>query len=82
MSKISKLDVISAIEVALEVEPGVMNEESCAGEFEQWDSVGLLGILVALDQLFEGEVAKISEMAEVDSVKKILAALNQHSLID
>jgi len=81
MSNISKSDVISAIETVLELDSGTLNEESRADEFEEWDSLGILGVLVALDKLFDGKVGKISEMATADSIAKILTALRKNSLI-
>ncbi len=82
MSNILQSDVISTIEMALELQSGVLTKESRADEFEEWDSLGLLGILVALDKLFDGKVGKISEMAVAESVEQILIALRQHSLMD
>ena len=82
MSKITKLDVITTIEKALEVESGSLNENSHAEEVDKWDSLGLLSILVALDKLFEGKIANITEMSEADSISKVLVALQKHSLID
>ena len=82
MLNILQSDVISTIEIALELQPGALTKESRADEFEQWDSLGVLGVLVALDKLFDGKVGKISEMAAVESVEEILIVLRQHSLID
>jgi hypothetical protein len=81
MSIISKLEVISEIEKSLELESGQLNENSCAEDFEIWDSVGQLSILVALDNLFSGKIAEISDFAEADSILKILNILQQHALI-
>jgi len=81
MSKISQSEVIAVIEKALEIKPGLLGENTRAEEFDNWDSVGQLSILVALDKLFEGKIANINEMAEADSIPKILAILRQHSLV-
>ena len=42
MLNILQSDVISTIEVALELQPGALTKESRADEFEQWDSLGVL----------------------------------------
>ncbi len=81
MSKISQSEVIAVIEKALETKPGLLSENTRAEEVEMWDSVGQLSILVALDKLFEGKIANINEMAEADSMPKILNILKQHSLL-
>lgn len=81
MSKVSQPDVIAAIEKALELKPGSLREGTRAEEVGSWDSLGQLSILVALDTLFDGKIAGIHEMAEVDSIGKILVILRQHSLL-
>ena len=81
MSEITQADVISAIEKALELQPGSLAESPPAGTVENWDSLGQLSILVALDKLFSGKIAGIAAMAEADSVEKILSILRQNSLL-
>ena len=81
MSQISQSEVIAVIEKALEIKPGQLGENARAEEFDMWDSVGQLSILVALDKLFGGKIANINEMAEADSIPKIIATLKQHSLL-
>lgn len=81
MANITQADVIGAIERSLEMQPGTLTESARAEEIENWDSLGQLSILVALDELFSGKIAAIAEMGEADSVGKILAILRQHSLL-
>jgi hypothetical protein len=81
MSKISQSEVIAVIENALEMKPGLLGENTRAEEVEMWDSLGHLSILVALDKLFDGKIASINEMAEADSMMKILNILKQKSLL-
>lgn len=81
MSKISQSEVVAVVEKALEMKSGLLGENTRAEEIEMWDSVGQLSILVALDKLFDGKIANINEMAEADSMSKILDILRQHSLI-
>jgi len=82
MLKNSPSEVIAVVEKALEIKPGLLAENTRAEEIDAWDSVGQLSILVALDKLFEGKIANITEMAEADSMSKILAILRLHSLIE
>lgn len=81
MSKISQSDVIAVVEKALKMELGQLKENSRAEEIESWDSLGQLSILVALDNLFKGKIASINEMAQADSITKILNILRQKSLL-
>lgn len=81
MLKISQTDVITVIEKALELKSGSLEESMCAEDVENWDSLGQLNILVALDELFDGKIADIADMAEADSILKILNVLRQHSLL-
>jgi hypothetical protein len=81
MSKITQSEVIAVIEKTLEMKPGVLGENTRAEEVDMWDSLGQLSILVALDKIFDGKIANINEMAEADSMPKILNTLKQHSLL-
>lgn len=81
MSKISQFEVIAVVEKALEMKLGQLKENTRAEEIENWDSLGQLNILVALDKLFDGKIASINEMAEADSMTKILNILKQKSLL-
>ena len=81
MSKITQPEVIAIIETALEMKSGLLNETTRSEEVENWDSLGQLSILVALDKLFDGKIANLTQMAEADSMPKILDILKQHSLI-
>jgi acyl carrier protein len=81
MSKISQADVISVVEDALEIQPGTLTSSTRAEEVERWDSLGQLSILVALDKLYDGKIASISDMAEADSMTKIIGILRQHTML-
>ena len=81
MSNISQSDVLARIEQALEMKQGLLTENMLAEEVENWDSLGQLNILVALDSLFDGKVASITDIASADSMPKILNILKQHSLV-
>ena len=72
--------VMKIIEKALSLEPEILNEDSNSENTEGWDSLGQLTILVALDKHFEGKISSISEMAEANSVPKILTILKENSI--
>ena len=72
--------VMKIIEKALSLEPEILNEDSNSENIEDWDSLGQLTILVALDKHFEGKISSISEMAEANSVPKIITILKKNSI--
>ena len=80
MSETYQTEIIEIIEKALELKPGVLKEDSGSENIEDWDSLGQLSILVALDKHFEGKISSISEMAEANSVPKILSILKDNSI--
>ncbi len=82
MEKISEQDVLSAIENALELDSGSVGLGATTENLEEWDSLGHLSILAALDLLFGGKVTEIREITTADSIPKILVALRQHSLLE
>jgi acyl carrier protein len=80
MSEDYKSIVMEIIEKSLELKPGILKEESDSESIEDWDSLGQLSILVALDKHFDGRISSISEMAEANSVTKILTILKKNSI--
>lgn len=81
MPKISAAVVIASIEQALNIEYGSVQDLTSADQIEAWDSLGHLSILVTLDKLFDGQLARIGEMADANSVPKIISILESHALL-
>ena len=78
----TKDEVISTIEIALELEKGSLNIDTRMGSIEQWDSLGHLNILSSLDVLFDGLIGPISNISEAQSVEDILNILIENKLIN
>lgn len=78
---ITEQQVLLAIEEALDLERGSLIAESSTENVENWDSLGQISILTALDQMFDGKIAEIHDMAEAESIEKILSLLKSNSLI-
>ena len=74
-----KEDIINIIKDALMVDK--ITIESSVDNVEEWDSLGLLSILVALDKEFDGRLASISDLATADSVEKIILTLENKNFI-
>lgn len=83
MVKASEQDVLKIIEKTLNLKEKnkTITLESTIHDIEEWDSLGHLGILSALDKFFGGKIGPIREMAKADSVPKILHLLKEHSFI-
>ena len=78
---ISRTTVIATIERALGLQNGSLGENSSSAEYNSWDSLGQVDIILALDVLFDGKVNAIPEMADANSVPKIIDVLIRHLLL-
>ena len=78
---ISRTTVIATIERALGLQKGSLGENSSSAEYNSWDSLGQVDIILALDVLFDGKVNAIPEMADANSVPKIIDVLIRHLLL-
>ena len=78
----TKEEVISTMESALELEKGSLSLDTHMDSIHQWDSLGHLSILSALDVLFDGLVAPIATISQAKSVNDILNILIENKLID
>jgi acyl carrier protein len=72
--------VIEIIEKALRLDTGIVKESSSSEDIDSWDSLGQLSILVAMDKYFDGRISSVPEMAEANSVLKILNILKENSI--
>ena len=77
----SEKAVLKVIEKALNLNEGSLSLDGSMQDIEQWDSLGHIGILVALDKYFDGKVGNIKEMANADSVRSIINILKNNSLM-
>lgn len=81
MTKISDEDILEVIRKTLNPKEQKITFDSSSDNVAEWDSLGHLSIIVALDKVFGKKVGQISEMASAGSVKKILQLLRDNSLI-
>lgn len=81
MGRISENDIVGLIQDALQPSGKRITIDSTTKDVEEWDSLGHLGVLAALDTFFDGKVGDIKEIGTADSVRKILQILREHSLI-
>ncbi len=77
MSVFEKLQEIMA--TALELPAGAIREDSTMDEIEEWDSLGHVHIMVALEQAFDLYM-DVDDFAELDSVPAILQYLESENV--
>ena len=61
MNRKTQEEVIQIIQKALKLKSGVLSIKSSSNDVKNWDSLGHLNILVALDSSFDGKISKIKE---------------------
>ena len=82
MVKPSEQEIMEIISRALNLKDrNVLTSDNSIDNTEEWDSLGHLSILSALDNFYHGKIAQIREMAKADSVAKILQILRKHSFL-
>ena len=79
MNKFTEEEVLKIIEEALKLENGVININSNPNNVSEWDSLGHLNILMALDKKLDGKASGLSELAKAMSVKKIISVLKNNN---
>jgi len=78
---ISQKEALSCISKALKIPNAKIKINSSDKDFEEWDSLGHLNILLSLDKILKGKVITIKTIAEAYSVKKILTILKKNKLL-
>jgi acyl carrier protein len=77
---LNKESLIKIISSALGDIP--IDEKSGSENLEDWDSLGHLSILSALDNELNGKAANIDQLASADSFSKIYAILKDNNLAE
>tara|TARA_B110000014_G_scaffold83645_1_gene57258 strand:- start:911 stop:1153 length:243 start_codon:yes stop_codon:yes gene_type:complete len=78
--KIKTKDLLRLISKALNVKISKINEKSKSTDFEQWDSLGHLAIMTALDKKLKGSV-NLQSITEANSVKQIINLLKKKKIL-
>lgn len=58
-----------------------VNDDNSMDNTEEWDSLGHLSILSAIDNALDGKAADLTDLANADSVGKIIKILESNQLI-
>jgi acyl carrier protein len=80
MREDNKEKLLQIITKALGLKEQISKDDSIQ-TIEEWDSLGHLEILAALDMEFEGRMASIQDLASATSVKEIFDILRREKLI-
>ena len=81
MNRKTQEEVILIIQKALKLKSGVLSIKNSSNDVKNWDSLGHLNILVALDSSFDGKIFNIKKMATANSIKSIINLLNKNSFL-
>ena len=76
------LELFEKIEIALGLNTGSLTIESSSENTEDWDSLGHIIILDALDDATSGVSADITELTQATSVSEIVEILTDRGLLD
>jgi acyl carrier protein len=76
----NKIKIFNLIKKSLKTKVKV-NEKSSTNNIDEWDSLGSLSILTALDKATKGKTSKIKSLAEANSVSKILNILKKENIL-
>jgi acyl carrier protein len=79
MSAKSQQEILAIIQKALAVDDPI-SLDSAAASIPEWDSLGQINIIVALDEALGGGVSELPEMATAASVRRILEILVSKNL--
>jgi len=72
--------VCAVIENALGLKAGSVSLNDGMNTIKQWDSLGFLSILSALEQKFGNRVAKIDALSSATSVRAIIAVFKKEGI--
>ena len=73
--------VCKVIEDALGLKAGSVKADGGSDTIKEWDSLGFLAILAALEKMYGSAVAAIDDLASVRSVKEIVVVLKRERII-
>lgn len=68
--------LISLVVGALEITPNRITDQTQASDVDEWDSLGHISILVALDEVIPGILESVPELASATSIPDLQRLLN------
>ena len=74
-------EVLVAIAKGLDLEAGEVNLESTSETIEDWDSLGHLAVLSALDDATAGRSSELIDLTQAASVREIIDILKHGGIL-
>jgi hypothetical protein len=69
------------LQVASKAIGSKITKTSTSNNTEKWDSLGQLQLLASLDKHTKGKTSKINNLAEADTIKKIINILKKNKIL-
>ncbi|RTJ07185.1 hypothetical protein C3H99_01500 [Campylobacter jejuni] len=72
----NKMQMLKALEDMLMLDPGILKEDSCLKDFEDWDSLAYLNLMALFDtqlniNITADEISQLNTVADVLNLAKI-----------
>ena len=71
--------ILNVIAKALDIDVSKISLETTSNDFEEWDSLGHLSLLMELDNNFDTVSEKAPQLASASTVKEIVDAVIEHT---
>tara|TARA_B110000438_G_scaffold303581_1_gene365778 strand:+ start:5663 stop:5905 length:243 start_codon:yes stop_codon:yes gene_type:complete len=75
-------ELFNIIEESISIDKDEITDETSTENVAGWDSLGHITLLSELDEITDGASADIPELANVSSVKELIAILKDNNLLD
>ena len=74
-------EILETVKTALELDR-IPSMEDSVESIEEWDSLGHLSMLVALDEKLNGKAAKLQELGSCQNITQLISILKKNKLIE
>lgn len=75
-------ELFTLIAESLDVERDTIKETSCSESIDEWDSLGHLSILSALDEVTDGKASEVDELAAALTIEDLIKILSNAGLLN
>tara|TARA_Y100000741_G_scaffold18716_1_gene14122 strand:- start:1582 stop:1833 length:252 start_codon:yes stop_codon:yes gene_type:complete len=75
-------ELFTLIAESLDVEIDIINETSSSESIDEWDSLGHLSILSALDEVTNGKASEVEELAAALKIEDLIKILSNAGLLN
>ncbi len=75
-------ELFTLIAESLDVERDIITENSSSESIDEWDSLGHLSILSALDEVTNGKASEVEELAAALKIEDLIKILSNAGLLN